>query len=272
MHGNYCGHAEGELEEFVLAALEHGLVEIGFSSHLPKVKDPDPYHAMLEDRLPDYIARVEELRGKYAGRIRIKLGIEADYFPGYEEDTRRLLEANNFDYVYGALHFLGDWHFSSKAGLGRYAGEDPEEVFPRYFELLKSMIETGLFDIVAHPDAIRRSGFFPKAPMEKYYGEVASLLSRRSMAIELNTGGIRRGAGSPYPEPAFLDACVREDVPVTLGSDAHRPGDVARDFDVAFDILRRAGVSSLAVWEGRVMKKLPIGEPRAGRPNRPERP
>ena len=39
IHGNFCGHAEGELEEYVLEALGKGFLEIGFSAHLPKVTD-----------------------------------------------------------------------------------------------------------------------------------------------------------------------------------------------------------------------------------------
>lgn len=264
-HSRFCGHAEGGLEEFVLAAIDRGLDEIGFSAHLPKVVDPDPYHAMLEDRLPEYVALAGRLREKYAGRIVIRLGIEADYFPGYEDRTRKLLESQPFDYVYGALHFLGDWCFTSRAGLPRYAEEDPEDIFPRYFEMLQRMISTGLFDILAHPDAIRRADFFPDSPLDEYYEKVARLLAENAMAVELNTGGIRRGLGSPYPQPPFLAACVREGVPVTLGSDAHRPEDVARDFDAAFEILRSAGVSSLAAWEGRRMIMKPIS---AG-PDRP---
>jgi histidinol-phosphatase (PHP family) len=156
LHGNFCGHATGELEEYVTVALEREFEEIGFSAHLPKVIDPDPDHAMLEEDLPRYVSLVESLREKYRDRITIKLGIEADYFAGHEEKTRRLLEAFPFDYVLGSVHFLGDWHFTSRVGLPRYETEDPAVIFPRYYELLKEMIETGLFDIAAHADAIRR--------------------------------------------------------------------------------------------------------------------
>ena len=56
------------------------------------------------------------------------------------------------------------------------------------------MIETGLFDIVAHPDALRRGAFRPVRSMEKEHREVARLLARGGMAIEVNTAGHSPGA------------------------------------------------------------------------------
>ena len=79
------------------------------------------------------------------------------------------------------------------------------------------------------------------------------------MAIELNTAGIRRGVGSVYPDPSFLSACVAEGVPVTLGSDAHAPGDVGRDYDEAFRVLSDLGVSAVATYDRRRLAAAPLG-------------
>ena len=258
LHGNFCGHATGELAEYVEAALAKGFAEIGFSDHLPKVVDPDPYHAMLEDDLPRYVDTVIGLQNKYRGRITIKLGIEADYFAGHERETKRLIDAYPFDYVLGSIHFLGDWHFTSKQGLSRYGSEDPAEAFPRYFELLKRMIGTGLFDIVAHADALRRGAFQPARTLEREHREVAALLRENGMAIELNTAGIRRGSGSVYPERNFLAACVAENVPITLGSDAHAPADVGKDYAEAYRLLADLGITEIATYEKRRLVKRPL--------------
>ena len=260
MHGNFCGHAEGELEEYVLEALGKGFLEIGFSAHLPKVIDPDPYHAMLENRLPDYVALIEHLQMKYRGNISIKLGIEADYFPGLEEKTRELLAKYPFDYVLGSLHFLGDWHFSSKAGRHRYDSEDPEEAFPRYFELLADMIRSGLFDVLAHADALRKETFEPGPGSSDDYVRLAALLAKHGMAIEVNTAGLRRGAGSIYPDRLFLESCGTAGVPITLGSDAHTPADVGRDFRHAFRLMEECGIVDMAIFEGRKMERRPLND------------
>lgn len=263
IHGNFCGHAEGELEDYVLEALAGGFIEIGFSDHLPKVVDPDPYHAMLEERLPEYVDLVLRLQDKYAGRITIRLGIEADYFPGFEVRTRALLDRFPFDYVLGSVHFLGDWHFTSKAHLRRYETEDPAAAFPRYFELLREMIGSGLFDVLAHADALRKGSFAPVAAPAEEYESIARLLAGRGMAVEINTAGLRRGAGFIYPDPEFLVACSSAGVPVTLGSDAHTPRDVGRDFEQVFQLLDRTGVTEIAVFEGRRLTRRDLAELRA---------
>lgn len=264
LHGNFCGHGSGELVEYVEAALAKGFAEIGFSDHLPKVVDPDPYHAMLEEDLPRYVDTVLSLRERYRGRVTIKLGIEADYFEGHEARTRALLARFPFDYVLGAIHFLGDWHFTSKQGLPRYGTEDPAASFPRYFELLDRMIRSGLFDVVAHPDALRRGAFRPVRSLAPEYAATARLLARAGMAIEINTGGVRRGAGGPYPDREFLAACVGAGVPVTLGSDAHSPADVGRDYEAAFHLLEELGIGDIAVYEGRRLSKRAF-QPRSDR-------
>ncbi|MBN2071050.1 MAG: histidinol-phosphatase HisJ family protein [Candidatus Krumholzibacteriota bacterium] len=258
MHGEFCGHAEGPLEDYVLAAIERNIFEIGFSAHLPLVTAPDPYHAMVEERLPDYVRIVRDLSRKYSGIMTIRLGIEADYFPGLEDKTGRLLQSAPFDYVLGSVHFLGDWHFTSMSGRGKYAEMDPEAVIPAYFGLVGRLINSGLFDILAHPDAIIKEDFRPVAEMTPFYSSIAEMLARAGMSIEVNTAGLRRGAGKIYPDFEFLRKCVEADVPVTLGSDAHRPSDVGRDFDLAFELLAEAGVNSLAVWKNRRMTMRPI--------------
>jgi histidinol-phosphatase (PHP family) len=258
LHGNFCGHGTGELESYVLVAVQKGFKEIGFSAHLPKVKNPDPYHAMLEDKLPVYVKLVHELQDIYAGKIKIKLGIEADFFEGYQRETARLLRLYPFDYVIGAVHFLGDWHFTSREGIKHYRKEDPERAFPLYFDQLFKMIETGLFDIVAHPDAIRREDFRPDGSLRAEYVRIADVLKARGMALEVNSGGIRRGAGSPYPEREMLEICVERGVPVTLGSDAHCPDDVGRDFNEVFRLLALAGARNIAIFNSRKITEIPI--------------
>ncbi|MBN1164394.1 MAG: histidinol-phosphatase HisJ family protein [Candidatus Krumholzibacteriota bacterium] len=258
LHGDFCGHAEGELEEYIQEALRKDFREIGFSAHLPLVTEPDPYHAMVEEKLPDYVQLVQMLRDKYRGRIIVKLGIEADFFEDYQSATKRLLDQYPFDFVLGSVHYLGTWHFTSLAGRDRFKTEDPRSVFPRYFEVVKKAVESGLFDILAHPDAIRKSDFFPDFPLLDEYRAVARRLKEQGMALEVNSAGLRRGAGSVYPEFDFLRACVEENVPVTIGSDAHKPEDVGRDFSLVFDLLRRAGVTELALYENRRMRLSPL--------------
>jgi histidinol-phosphatase (PHP family) len=79
------------------------------------------------------------------------------------------------------------------------------------------------------------------------------------MAIEVNTAGVRRGLGSVYPDRGFLEACIAEGIPVTLGSDAHTPADVGRDYDAAFRLLQDMGIKEVALYDGRRLARKPLG-------------
>ncbi len=61
-----------------------------------------------------------------------------------------------------------------------------------------------------------------------------------------------------YPDPEFVHIAAELGVPVTLGSDSHCPEDVGRDFDRALELIRSAGYTELATFEGRKMVSAPI--------------
>ena len=116
IHTKLCGHATGEMEQYVERAIEIGLSEIGFSDHLPFVDSERTGFAMSLSQLPLYVQKVDELREKYP-TITIRLGIEVDYFPHLEKEIEELLAQYPFDYVYGSVHFLDDWVFDSPYAL-----------------------------------------------------------------------------------------------------------------------------------------------------------
>jgi histidinol-phosphatase (PHP family) len=118
------------------------------------------------------------------------------------------------------------------------------------------MVGSGLFDVAAHPDAIRKVGFRPQGSMIDEFREIAGCLREAGMSIEANTAGIRRGGGAVYPEKAFLEACMHAGVPLTLGSDAHTPEDVGRDYDALYATLAELGVEEIATYlRRRVVKR-----------------
>ena len=114
VHTFRCGHAGGESRDFVLQAVELGLSEIGFTDHIPLYFLPpekrDPRLAMSEDQLAGYLEEVEALREEFAGRIAVRLGLEADYAEGHEEQLKRWLARADWDFVLGSVHWVaGDW-------------------------------------------------------------------------------------------------------------------------------------------------------------------
>ena len=88
-----CGHASGTEEEYVLNAIGRGLKILGFSDHTPYCF-PDGYYSnfrMKPEQLEDYTRTVLDLRSRYADRIDIHLGVEAEYYPAFFPDTLTML-------------------------------------------------------------------------------------------------------------------------------------------------------------------------------------
>ena len=262
IHTARCGHAVGSMEEYLERAVELGLGEIGFSDHLHLYFLPrdrrDPTLAMAEEELPEYVESVLRLRDRHP-RIPVRLGIEADYFPGQEDVLRRILEPYPWDYVYGSVHFIGDWGFDDPKYVDRYAEWDIDELYRRYFGLVKGAADSGLFDVLGHLDVVKKFGHRPERDPGPLYASVAAALREAGVCIEVSTAGLRKPVGEIYPGPQLLTECARHGVPVTLGSDSHKPTEVGFAYDRALEALKAAGYRSIARFQRRTRIPTPLG-------------
>jgi histidinol-phosphatase (PHP family) len=130
-----------------------------------------------------------------------------------------------------------------------------DEAWRRYFDVLAAAARSGLFDSLSHPDLVKIFG--ERAPSFDY-GSVADAIADAGVAVEVSTAGLRKPVRELYPHPDLLAACRERGVPVTLGSDAHSPEFVGRDFDRARELLRSAGYESLTVFERRRARQEPL--------------
>jgi histidinol-phosphatase (PHP family) len=188
----------------------------------------------------------------------LRLGIEADFVPGAEDRMANLLDARDFDYVVGSVHFMRDGAVDmDEYSVWNSHSASVEEVWKRYFQAIGEAARSGLFDIAAHPDLVKYWGDTARTPtgdLRRYYEPAVG-----GIAVEVSTAGLRKPAGELYPARAFLEMCVEAGVPVALSSDAHRPEDVGADYDRALEELDAVGVRQLCVFEGRQRRLEPIG-------------
>jgi histidinol-phosphatase (PHP family) len=201
------------------------------------------------------------LRDAAARSLPVRLGIEADYFPGREGAIHAVLAQAPFDYVIGSVHWIGPWGFDLLSVNGLWDGHDVDEAYRAYFALLGRAARTGLFQIMAHPDLIKVMGHRPSPALdlEALYEDAASAFVAGGAAVEVSTAGLRKPVGELYPAPAFLRACQRRGVPLSLASDAHRPEDVGADFDQAVALARDAGYREVQRFAGKRACPAPLG-------------
>jgi histidinol-phosphatase (PHP family) len=256
VHTKRCGHASGEDREFVEAAIQKGLKEIGFSDHIPRFYETDNGKRLSERGMPragidEYVDSVIKLKTEYQ-EISVKLGLEVDYAPGWEKGFLSLVESYPWDYIAGAVHFIPEWDYGY---IAYYKDRNPAEIFAAYFDLVAAAAESKLFDILAHIDLPRR--FFPKlsdAEMNELYQMLAIRIGKTGTIVELNTYGIRSSKLSDvgiFPDEPLLRFCRQQGVNVTIGSDAHSPGEVGADFERVTELLTVVGYDRLVTFASR---------------------
>jgi histidinol-phosphatase (PHP family) len=237
------------MEDYVEHAIDIGLEEIGFAEHMPVM--PESHLCMSYDDLPFYIERVRTLHDRYSDSISIKLGAEIDMNFERIDEIERIIETYEFDYVIGSVHYLDDWPFDQKQYKDKFEKGDVNEIYKRFFDAIIQAVQSGLYDIAGHIDNLKRMGYRPTRDITDCYERVAAVLQKMDVAIEINTSGYDYPAGESYPSISFLQVLNRYGVPVTFGSDSHKPEHVGRHFEKAYGILEKAGYDGVAYFEKR---------------------
>ena len=240
-HTPLCRHATGEPIELAAQALKVGLTELGFSDHNPMPRDDFDDWRMRASQLDTYVANVREAQKRYP-QLSIKLGLEVDYLPGYEDWVRDLARRYPWDYLIGSVHYLSEsWAIDHPQQLAEWKSRDTFEVWAAYFERLAMAADSKLFDIIGHADLCKKFGFYPKQDCTELFIRFMDAARLSGVAIELNTAGLRKECREIYPSPAILKLAAQAGVPITFGSDAHAPGEVGLNLAEAVQLARDVG-------------------------------
>jgi histidinol-phosphatase (PHP family) len=253
---------EENVGRYLEAAESAGIAELGVSEHIYR------FTAALELwRHPFWEDQAKDDLDAYCEFVRttpLKLGIEADYIRGAEDRTASLLEARDFDYVVGSVHFMGD---DGAVDDRRYdvwqTDGDPDSLWRRYFEWIAEAARSGLFDILGHPDLIKVWGDdrpLPSRDPRHYYEPAVEAVAESGIAVEVSTAGLRKHVGEIYPSRGFAEMCVDAGAAFALSSDAHAPDQVGFAYDQALAFLDELGVAEICVFEGRQRRLEPLGD------------
>ena len=120
-----------------------------------------------------------------------------------------------------------------------------------YLAELVAAAQSGLFDVLSHPDLPKVFGTRMPRALESALDEAVAAIAATGVAIECSSAGLRKPVGELYPAPALLARFREAGVPATLSSDAHQPGDVARDYATAVAALRGAGYETITRFSRR---------------------
>jgi histidinol-phosphatase (PHP family) len=247
-------HSIEAVERFVDVALARGVDQIGFTEHVYYFAETRPlwsveYHLeRCHYPLEPYVDSVVEAKRQ---GMPVKLGLEVDYVPGREEATRETLAPYPWDYLIGAIHFIGDEGIDAEPSLVAHVGA--EEAWRRYYETLGLAARSGLFDTLAHPDLVKMYG--RELPWD--WATVASSLD--GVCLEVSSAGLHKRHGKLYPNADLLAEANERGVPITLASDAHVPQNVGRDLDRAIEHARTAGYETVTVFGNGQARQEALG-------------
>jgi histidinol-phosphatase (PHP family) len=253
MHSSYSDGRSAP-EDYIAPAITAGLSEIGFSEHLTLFKELEDWN-MNPVNISPYINHIENLK-KSVKNIKIKTGLEVDFFEGKEKEIHAFLSSLPLDYIIGSVHYLGEK--TVDVGPEFYEGKSIDMLFESYFGSVITAVESDLFDIIAHCDLIRIYGYKPSFDQEPLYRKLAKTMKTHNVVFEVNTNGRNRPLADFYPDRSFLHIFKEENVPVCVNSDAHMPSRVGQYFQEAYELLRYVGFSEMAVFDKRVRHMVPF--------------
>jgi len=244
MHTRWCD-GKDEPEDMIRAAVAKGFSTIGFSPHamLPAGEPGN----LSPESAPLFFAEVRALADKWCGSVEVICGVEADYIPGLSSPDRSSYAELSPDYVIGSIHnVVKDSRRCPVDHAPALLAKGLEEIFAgdakafvrRYFAQEREMVANFDFDVVGHPDLVRKFNlkhpyFDETAPW--YLEELrltADAIAASGKIVEVNTGAISRGwLDDAYPSPVFRALLRERGVRFILSSDAHS----ADAIDCAFD-------------------------------------
>lgn len=221
-HTKRCGHAIGEDEEYIQAAISAGFKVIGMSDHRPYRNFPFPEDRMNIEMYNDYISSMRYLREKYKDQIDIKIGFETEYYIEQDQEIREML--NDVDYM-----ILGQ-HYTSQESDNDYFFNMSEEYVIKYAEQVCGAMDTGLFLYVAHPDYV----MFGQTEFSPACQTAAEMIARkaveRNIPLEVNINGVTKGRHYykegmlyPYPFRKFWEVMSKYPIKCVYGFDSHDP-------------------------------------------------
>ena len=247
-HTKYCGHAKGDVEDYVKEALNLNMEELGISDHAPiplnhgmtkeEWEENYCFENMDINTFDNLLKEIDNLKSKYS--IKLYKGCESEYL--YNNDDWYKGLRSKLDYMILGIHFFN--------GEGRVLDTYKDINYKNvdcYYECAKRAIETGLFDYLAHPDLYLfdyksingKNEFDDKA--KEICLKLIDLCVKHDIYFEINTNGLKYSKDKSnrelwlYPNIEFFKV-VKEymdknpnKLKLIIGADAHEPKALGND-------------------------------------------
>jgi histidinol-phosphatase (PHP family) len=258
---NHTTWSDGQtsIQEMVDEANRLGLKEIGISDHFTYAPWVQPIEwSMWPEDLSEYVLSVLSVQSA-TRKTRVRLGIEADFFPETVDEVRRRLREHSFDYVIGSVHFCYGFPLDSRAEDWAGLSQDKiDTIWKDYWALVRQMAESGVFDVAAHLDLPKKFGYYPSRDFVAEEQSALKAIADSGLAIEINTNGWNLPCAEAYPSLRLLTQARELGIPLVISSDAHHPRRLTEHFPRARELALAAGYTEVVYYEQRRRTALPL--------------
>lgn len=226
-HTRLCRHASGNPIDYVQQAALEGCLALGISDHCPYPDGTWGGSRMGTEDTAEYLSLVKA--AKSAAPFPFFWGFECEWAPEYDSWYRDYLKGElGAEYlVYGA-HWVkngGDYWYIPEAADKKLLG--------RYLDITLAGLQSGLFDIFAHPDIFLAGFRVFDSDLKAASKTIIDLAVALSLPLEINGLGMTKdrvpgenGLRYPYPVREFWELAASSGARIVCNSDAHAPADV----------------------------------------------
>jgi histidinol-phosphatase (PHP family) len=267
----------GYIDRYVEVALSRSVTELGFTEHLYRCVEADAAlgHPWEHERDPRLAAQAREMitrerdlsLEKYvsvvldakARGLPVKLGLEVDFQLGREQQVLELIAPYPWDFLIGSVHLIGGWDFVRRDAGEEFQRRGVEVAWRQYFELETALAASGMVDVLAHVDVVKKAGLRPAPEVIAELGQpVVAAAVASGVAVEVSSAGLRRASQEIFPGPALLAMFGAAGVPITLASDAHIAEDAGWGHDLVAAAARAAGYTHHQRFDRRARSTVPL--------------
>ena len=250
------------VEASALSAKEKGLGGICFSDHydlyVPEFK------ASFEEIVPEYFditgqqQEIDRVRTVLCNGsdFRILKGIEIGMYEDCHDEIRKVMDGNSFDQVIASVHYLEktDPYYG-----GFFEGKDWKQAYSAYLETIyRELTWLKDFDIAGHYDYVARYAPYPQdgiryRDFSDIFDTLFKYLIEEGKALEINTKSCQgtKGRKTSLDNELLLRYREMGGEIISLGSDSHKPEDVAEGFQETAALLKHLGFRWTAHYQKR---------------------
>ncbi len=214
---------------------------LGFVAHLDLHPEDYCYNGFSEE---DYLKELDLAENTGVTVLR---GLEVGEPHLYLETASSLFKRENYDFLTGALHWLGNKLIINESA---FTDKTKIDLVEEYYLTTLKIVESCQIDILAHLGMFRRG--IARAGLDTSFDEIRnfpSLLKQilntmieKKIVLEVNTSGLRRPEAVTYPGKNVL-TLYKElgGTLITLGSDTHLTDKAFYGLSEGFSLLKECG-------------------------------